>query len=743
MKLSKTLTFPNGTVQQTAASTVPAGIGPNIGMFNPLTSIYLPPGAENTLNMIGANIATTQQGAGGLQRWVWMGASEVRFTPPASNVTSTTAPPMQLARALQRLGLPVADGMATLSDLSNPDSRWASSACTLTALGNGAGLSANGAGSTATYKSLTPKSSVEFWFFDGPTTANVFSYNIDGAGAVNVSFTNTNKPRRITVTGLTSQIHTIVFTQIIAPAGSMFLYGANAYNANDLTVDNWGCSGSGASASQTGVPIWDNTATNNTYDMLPTVIGTAPAVAFVSLGANDYFTTGTLSGFKTALGNVITKLQAAPVPIQVVLVGIYPFTNPAKSPTDLPTAWRQVYYDLADQFSIPLVDLHDRWVDATKAAARGLLGTDTEVGVGYFIHPTPSGHSEIANAMTDLIGPTQASLPLNNFTAGSAPTVSDDNTRGYSVGSEWINTTTNLYYKALSVATGAAVWQLQPAGPFNYANVFGDGSDGAIVFDGSTLHNGYSALSGGTYTLSRDIYATTVVVNTGVTIKPVGYRIFATVSVTGLGTAAITAFGNNGTAAGAGGANSGNGSLGAGQAGAAGGTAAGTIGNGGGMGTGNSGAGGAGSGGAGGGAGTPPTTNANQLTHPQVMLVGAVNFQGTVTALRGGSGGGGGGGDGTNKGGGGGSGGGLIVIIAPTVTWGGSMTATAGAGGSPTTGNCGGGGGGAGGSIFVYTRSAASLGSTTVNGGAGGTKVGTGVNGTGGNNGSVLNFVMV
>lgn len=459
MKLSKWLTFSDGTVQKTAASNLPSGIGPNAGFFDRLTSFYYPPGCENTLNQIGADVAVTQQGAGGLRRWAWIGASEVRFTPPATNVTSTTAPPMQLTRALQRFGLPCADGMASLMDKNNPDTRWTYTACTLIKVGsNAVGLFGNGAGSTATYKSLSPKTSFEFFWYD-PGTLNgvtIFSYNVDGAGAVNVVGGPTAAVRRVAVTGLIAQVHTVVFTAVTATASAMCLFGANTYNANDLTIDNWGCSGSGASASGVNALVWDDTGTTHVYDGINVVIASSPSVVFVSLGANDYFNSGTLAGFKTALSNIISALQTAGS--QVVLVGIYPFTNPALSPTDLPTTWRQAYYDLADTYSVPMVDLHDRWVDATKAFARGLLGNDTEVGSTYYIHPTPAGHSEMTNAMTDLIGPTQPSLPVNIFNATSDPTVTDDVSSGFTVGSRWVNTTTSWEFTALSVAAGAAVW---------------------------------------------------------------------------------------------------------------------------------------------------------------------------------------------------------------------------------------------------------------------------------------------
>ena len=48
---------------------------------------------------------------------------------------------------------------------------------------------------------------------------------------------------------------------------------------------------------------------------------------------------------------------------------------------------------------------------------------------------------------------------LNNFTAISDPTVTNDGTQGYSVGSQWLNTVKKRMYVALSVSTGAALWR--------------------------------------------------------------------------------------------------------------------------------------------------------------------------------------------------------------------------------------------------------------------------------------------
>ena len=51
------------------------------------------------------------------------------------------------------------------------------------------------------------------------------------------------------------------------------------------------------------------------------------------------------------------------------------------------------------------------------------------------------------------------SVIKGRITKTTAPTVNDDNTKGFSVGFKWTNTTTNIVYQAISVGTGVAVWE--------------------------------------------------------------------------------------------------------------------------------------------------------------------------------------------------------------------------------------------------------------------------------------------
>lgn len=281
-------------------------------------------------------------------------------------------------------------------------------------------------------------------------------------------------------------------------------------------------------------------------------------------------------------------------------------------------------------------------------------------------------------------------------------------------------------------------------GVASWANItggmpFGDCSDGNVTLDGATNYNAFSGRTASTYTLTRDLYANNLTINTGVTLLPNGYYIYVCGTLTTLGTGSISAAGGNGangycdatapfscptsfTPAGAGGGNA----WGAG----------GYAGGGGSDGT-NTNAGGTGAtitrglvlscGGGGGGSGA------------------GVRNDGTVCRGNNGSGTGGFGGGGNGGRGGcavlsggpasctvatypiaggiGGGGGGIVVIYTNTLTHAGSITARGGNGGNSITdvSQTGAGGGGGGGVIILVYKTKSGAGTITVAGGSAGT----------------------
>ena len=353
----------------------------------------------------------------------------------------------------------------------------------------------------------------------------------------------------------------------------------------------------------------------------------------------------------------------------------------------------------------------------------------------------------------------------NYFTSRGNPNVQEDNITLADVTTDNVSTTKHGFApKAPNDGTkfldGTGAYSTPNAG--NIAGGFawgGDGSDGAQTYDGTTTILGM-APSSSTYTLTRDIFCSSITVNSGVTIKTNNYAIYCSGTLTNSGTiqnnGAAGAAGNNAGSSTAGGASSGTAAAGAltaahyarnvssvgGTAGGNGGTTTGTqapsanLGNtsvagpiasgaagatgasGGQGGTGTSGAGGAVRAG---GAGASVTLAGVLGNKALAADLGAFRPSGNTTFIvytypnggNGGSaGGGGGGGDGTNSGGGGGGGGGegggagWLGIFAKNIVNAGTgiISANGGTGGNggngftPTAGNTGGGGGGAGGS---------------------------------------------
>lgn len=274
------------------------------------------------------------------------------------------------------------------------------------------------------------------------------------------------------------------------------------------------------------------------------------------------------------------------------------------------------------------------------------------------------------------------------------------------------------------------------------AGVYGDGSDGAVVFDGTSTVLGLVP-SSSTYTLTRDIFTASCVVDSGVSIRTQGYRVFCTGTLTNNGTIGYYLPGANsssGIAGGTGltfsskGAPGGNGGTGAGAAGQSAGSGFGGAG-----GAGGSGSGGANAGGAGGTVTAPSPSYGSWRALP-TALNGFYASSGSATGVFSlGGGGGAGGGDGTNKGGGGGGSGGPVPVYAKTIAGAGVLEAVGGNGSVGLGGNSGAGGGGGGGLVLVISASvvAGAVPGQTINvaGGSGGEGSGTGANGADGSAG--------
>lgn len=280
------------------------------------------------------------------------------------------------------------------------------------------------------------------------------------------------------------------------------------------------------------------------------------------------------------------------------------------------------------------------------------------------------------------------------------------------------------------------------------ASLLSDGSDGPLVFDGTSTVLGMVPVSG-VYTLTRNIRPTTLSVSTGVTIKTAGYGVFCSKPIALIGTAVISADGAAAVGA----------TQGAGTSAA---FLPGTI------------AGGAGGSASYGGPGSgQPSTRAPGTDTTTTFLGGTggrcgfgtpgglgagggtVSLQGGFSdirvlpsALSGraqdtnqwacGSGGGGGRGGATQAAGAGGAGGGYCLVTAPSFSGTGTVSAKGGNGGAGVSGSDGGGGGGGGGGVVVVVTGDGTLPTISVAGGTGGAAGGTPANAGGTNDGGVV-----
>lgn len=268
--------------------------------------------------------------------------------------------------------------------------------------------------------------------------------------------------------------------------------------------------------------------------------------------------------------------------------------------------------------------------------------------------------------------------------------------------------------------------------------VYGDASDGNLVFDGIATVLGIVP-SANTYTVGRNIYANNCTVNTGVSVFMGGNSLYVKGVLTGpgsiVGGSLLKAGGSLGVGAGGVGQT---GTIDGGEGGATGVVGVGAT-------TANrttclggrGGNGGAGTSGAGGTSGTV-TAPAGSIGTVRALPWAAMGilFSAstlTLTAVLGGTGGASGAGDGVNKGGGGGASGGLLIVAARNIASSNAITidVSAGAGENRNAGNVGGGGGGGGGHGILISRDV-TVPILVANGGALGTKNGTGVNGTAG-----------
>lgn len=300
-----------------------------------------------------------------------------------------------------------------------------------------------------------------------------------------------------------------------------------------------------------------------------------------------------------------------------------------------------------------------------------------------------------------------------------------------------------------SANNGATVYGQGGSASGGGFGVYGDGSDGAVVLDGTNTYS-FLGKSGVTYWLLRDVYLSSASIAAGITLQLGGgstpvFRAYCNGAFTVASGAFVTAAVNTAASGATGGVNLLTGTLVSGANGPNGTTGGGVAGNNvAGASGGFGGRGGAASAGA-----TAAGTNGVATMPSGASLPRSLPYAGEISYLvagvksyfPGGASGSPGAGDGTNAGGGAGAGGNAVLIVAQTITNNGVIKSTGGAGAAATGGNAGGGGGGQGGPVVLIYGTYAGSGTVSSFGGAGGAGAGTGAAGAVGGSGWIVQLV--
>lgn len=337
-------------------------------------------------------------------------------------------------------------------------------------------------------------------------------------------------------------------------------------------------------------------------------------------------------------------------------------------------------------------------------------------------------------------------LPPKKTTGGSSLTLKDE---GASLGT--IISLDVVGATATASIVGAAGTLTIAAAPAvgsstRWDNLFGDGSDGDVAFDGSAVA-GYT-LASSVYTANASTFKrwNNCAINSGITVRQSlmsPLLVNGTLSGSGVidgsganaaaavgGVAVTGAYYTQQPAGGAGNTNAPGVSPMLGNVGGAGGAASG----------------GPGIGGGATGSGTAPSTLQGGMYYAATPFGGMVRAQTITNAGYLGGGSGGGGFNGTASGGAGGAGGHLVVVFARYITFTGTIRSHGGDGaaGFGAGADSGGGGGGGGGCALLITTTSnwASLLTTDFAGGNGGAPKGAGKTGTAGSTGRILSLVL-
>lgn len=259
------------------------------------------------------------------------------------------------------------------------DSRLAFTGSWTAGAANGSAQTSTAA-STVTYTSLEPGTVVEIAYYN--LTPGQFSYQIDGAAAVNVNPNGTFTIGRLVVPGQTNAVHAVKINYI---SGTIFIVGISVRQATGLAINN--------------VAITGTTSANWNANAFPQLLWGAfqetptPAAVIVSLGTNDLAVGGqTPSQSQAALAGIVAICQSYGNPDVFLLVETA--WNNLSPQAAIP--YLQAQYAVADQYNIGLIDCYDQFGGVAAGVANGLIGGDQ-------LHETAAGQDALGRIVAELL----------------------------------------------------------------------------------------------------------------------------------------------------------------------------------------------------------------------------------------------------------------------------------------------------------------------------------------------------
>lgn len=207
-----------------------------------------------------------------------------------------------------------------------------------------------------------------------------FTVAIDGGAAVQVPMTGSGY-KHYTVTGLTDTTHSVVITVNTATAPRIM--GLSVYRTHGFMVHN--LSRSGSTAEEWGAGAAGGLREHRAAAITP---GSTPGAAIIKLGANDLVAGRTAAQVKSYLTNLKTALSG----LDVILMTYAETGTPGAEWLPL----LDMYYDLADEWDCPLIDVTARTGGFAAANAAGIMAADGN-------HPNTRYHAALGAQVASLL----------------------------------------------------------------------------------------------------------------------------------------------------------------------------------------------------------------------------------------------------------------------------------------------------------------------------------------------------